>query len=105
MLRELDQEIPLCDAGFSEEEKELLRALAPFSFKPVVQLEGGETVNTVIESALEKADYMFFYTSAPNEAHAWLVKKTPTFSAAPPKFTATWPGDLLKELWLHLRII
>ncbi len=71
----LEQEIPLCDAGFSEEEKELLRALAPFSFKPVVQLEGGETVNTVIESALEKADYMFFYTSAPNEAHAWLVKK------------------------------
>ena len=74
-LRVLDQEIPLCDAGFSEEEKGVLRTLAPFSFKPVIQLEGGETVNTVIESALEKADYMFFYTSAPNEAHAWLVKK------------------------------
>ena len=74
-LRVLEQEIPLCDAGFSEEENELLRALAPFSFKPVVQLEGGEAVNTVIALVLEKADCMFFYTSAPNEAHAWLVKK------------------------------
>ena len=32
-------------------------------------------------------------------------KRTPTSSTAPPKFTATWPGDLLKESWLHSKII
>ena len=74
-LQTMEQEIPLCDAEFNGEEKELLHAFAPFSFKPVVQLEGNEDVNAIISLVLEKADYMFFYTSAPNEVHAWLIKK------------------------------
>ncbi len=71
----LEQETPLCDVDFNDEENELLIATAPISFKPVVQIEGSEDINTMIFSALEKANYMFFYTSGPKEAHAWLVQK------------------------------
>jgi ribosome-binding ATPase YchF (GTP1/OBG family) len=35
----------------------------------------GTPVNDIIEKALEKAGYMFFYTSGPTESHAWLVKQ------------------------------
>jgi len=71
----LEQEIPLCEADFTEGERILLNTLAPASLKPVVQLAGDEDVNTVISLALEKAKYMFFYTSGPSESHSWLVKK------------------------------
>ena len=75
-MENMELEIPLCDVEFDEQEKKKLKTLAPFSFKPVVKIEGSETVNTIIESALEKANYMFFYTSGPQESHAWLVKKS-----------------------------
>ena len=71
----LEQETPLCDVDFNDEEKELLIATAPISFKPIVQIEGSEDINTIIFSALEKANHMFFYTSGPKESHAWLVQK------------------------------
>ena len=47
----------------------------PFSLKPVVTLDGSEEIDTIISLALDKADYMFFYTSGPTESHAWLVKQ------------------------------
>ncbi len=71
----LEQETPLCDVDFNDEEKELLIATAPISFKPIVQIEGSEDINTIIFSALEKANHMFFYTSGPKESHAWLIQK------------------------------
>ena len=71
----LEQEMPLCDVDFNDEERELLIATAPISFKPIVQIEGSEDINTIIFSALEKANHMFFYTSGPKESHAWLVNK------------------------------
>jgi len=71
----LEQETPLCDVDFNNEEKELLIAIAPISFKPIVQIEGSEDINTIICLALEKANYMFFYTSGPKESHAWLIQK------------------------------
>ena len=32
-------------------------------------------VNHIISLAIEKADYMFFYTSGPQESHSWFVPK------------------------------
>jgi ribosome-binding ATPase len=74
-LENLENEIPLCDVEFSEPEQEILNAIAPPSLKPVIQVDGTEDINTIISLALDKANYMFFYTSGPTESHAWLVKK------------------------------
>ncbi len=74
-LELLEQETPLCDVDFNDEERELLIATAPISFKPIVQIEGSEDINTIIFSALEKANQMFFYTSGPKESHAWIIQK------------------------------
>ncbi len=74
-LELLEQETPLCDVDFDEEERELLIAIAPVSFNPIVQIEGSEDINTIIFSTLEKANQMFFYTSGPKEAHSWLIQK------------------------------
>jgi ribosome-binding ATPase YchF (GTP1/OBG family) len=71
----LEQEKPLCDVDFNDEERKIMIATAPISFKPVLQIEGTEDINTIIALALEKANYMFFYTSGPKESHAWLVEK------------------------------
>ena len=71
----LEKEMPLCDVQFDEPEKEILNGLMPFSLKPTVQLKGKEDINTIIQLAMEKADYMFFYTTHPRETHAWFVPK------------------------------
>ena len=71
----LEKEMPLCDIQLDEPEKEILNGLMPFSLKPTVQLKGKEDINTIIQLAMEKADYMFFYTSHPRETHAWFVPK------------------------------
>lgn len=77
-MEKLEDEIPLCDVAFNDEEKELLLGAALLSIKPVIQVEGDEEVNDIITKALEKAGYMFFYTSGPSESHAWFVKKGST---------------------------
>jgi ribosome-binding ATPase YchF (GTP1/OBG family) len=74
-MEALEREMPLCDIEFDDGERNMLKTTAPLSLKPVVQLEGRVDVNTVIALAIEKAGYMFFYTSGPTESHAWLVKK------------------------------
>ncbi len=71
----LEQETPLCDVDFNDEEREILIATAPISFKPIVQIEGDEDINSIIFLALEKANQMFFYTSGPKESHSWLIQK------------------------------
>ena len=71
----LEKEMPLCDVQFDDPEKEIVNGLMPFSLKPTVQLMGNEDINTIIQLAMEKADYMFFYTSHPRETHAWFVPK------------------------------
>lgn len=75
-MEKLELEIPLCDVEFDDQETAILKAFSPLSYKPVIKLSGDENVNTVIELALEKANYMFFYTSGPQESHAWLIKKS-----------------------------
>jgi len=71
----LEKEMPLCDVQFDDPEKEILNGLMPFSLKPTVQLMGNEDINTIIQLAIQKADYMFFYTSHPRETHAWFIPK------------------------------
>ena len=74
-LEALEKEIPLCDLQLNEEERTLLNNAAVYSTLPVVQVKGDEDVNVVIGLALDKAGYMFFYTSGLPESHAWLIKK------------------------------
>jgi ribosome-binding ATPase len=74
-MEQLEKEIPLCDAPFNDEEINILKAAALYSFKPVIKIEADTDINTIVGLAIEKAGYMFFYTSGPAEAHAWLVKK------------------------------
>ncbi|MCK5679280.1 DUF933 domain-containing protein [bacterium] len=74
-LLKLEDEIPLCDADYNHEEEAILLSAAPFSLKPVIQIEGSENSEELIKKVLEKAGYMFFYTTGPSESHAWLVKK------------------------------
>ncbi len=72
-LSQLEEEIPLCDVTFTDEEIEVLTPVNPDSMKPVAQIDPGTDVNAVIQITLAKAKQMFFYTSAPQESHAWLV--------------------------------
>lgn len=74
-LESLEQDTPLCDMELDAEERQTVELADPYSLKPVVALDGDEDVDTIISLALNKADYMFFYTSGPTESHAWLVKK------------------------------
>jgi ribosome-binding ATPase YchF (GTP1/OBG family) len=75
-LHTLDNELPLCEDTFTDEETSFLKALAPPSYKPVLMLDKpAVSINDIIRQALDKANYMFFYTSGPTESHAWLIKK------------------------------
>ena len=71
----LEQEIPLCDVVFDDSEKQMLDLLSLISMKPIVLLKGDEDINNIISLAIDKADYMFFYTSGTQESHAWFVPK------------------------------
>ena len=74
-LDKLEEEIPLCDAGFSPEDEAVILSAAPFSLKPVIQVNGNEDSDDLINQVLKKTGYMFFYTTGPSESHAWLVKQ------------------------------
>jgi ribosome-binding ATPase YchF (GTP1/OBG family) len=74
-LEHLEQELPLCDADFDEEEAALLKTLAPLSLKPTVIAESQPEINDAIEQVLHKAGIVFFYTADKKEVHAWPVKE------------------------------
>ncbi len=74
-LQNLEEEIPLCDLGFTKEEAAIVLSADPYSLKPVIQISGDESSDELIAKVLEKVGYMFFYTTGPSESHAWLVKK------------------------------
>jgi len=69
----LEQEIPLCQAQFSEEEMALLRGLAPLSLKPTVVAAEPPEINAIIKAVLAAAGIVFFYTAGKKEVHAWPV--------------------------------
>ncbi len=72
-LQCLESETPLCDGGFAETDREILRAMSVQSLKPVVVLDQEKEVTEVIELCLKKAGIVFFYTAGPREVHAWQV--------------------------------
>ena len=74
-MQQLEKEIPLCDVVFNDEEKDIINKASFYSFKPVVKIENNVDVNTMITLAIEKASYMFFYTSGSAESHSWILKK------------------------------
>ncbi len=74
-LEHLENDVPLCNITLAEEERRVVELAAPLSLKPVIILDDNEDVNSIITLALEKAAFMFFYTSGPRESHAWLVEK------------------------------
>ncbi len=74
-LQNLEEEIPLCDLGFSKDEAAIILSADPYSLKPVIQISGDESSDELIEKVLEKSKQMFFYTTGPTESHAWLVNK------------------------------
>lgn len=74
-LSALEEETPLCKVDFTEEEKEILRVLAPVSFKPVLLVPEGEDMNSVISKVIEVSGIIFFYTAGKKEVRAWPVRK------------------------------
>ena len=72
-LRHLEEEEPLCNMGWTNNESEILKTLSLYSHKPVIHVDGEYDINNIIEIILEKTSNMFFYTSGPSESHAWLV--------------------------------
>ncbi|MHB8067470.1 MAG: DUF933 domain-containing protein [Desulfobaccales bacterium] len=72
-LQYLEQETPLCQVQFSEEEMVLLRGLAPLSLKPTVVAAEQPEINAIIEAVLDAAGIVFFYTAGKKEVHAWPV--------------------------------
>lgn len=74
-LSALEEETPLCEMDFNDDELEILNGISPHSMKPVLVLDREIDINEIISLALEKAGYLFFYTSGPTESHAWLVNK------------------------------
>jgi len=74
-LESLENEIPLCDIELTTGQSRIVATADPYSLKPVIIVDQNEDANYIISLALEKAGFMFFYTSGPRESHAWLVKK------------------------------
>jgi ribosome-binding ATPase YchF (GTP1/OBG family) len=74
-LDKLEMEVPLCDLQLTDQEISVVKMAAPFSLKPVIQIEGNEDIDEIITLALDRAGLMFFYTSGPRESHAWLVER------------------------------
>ena len=74
-LKHLEKEEPLFSAKFNSKTMEYLQVLAPLSLKPVVIINPPYDINSIIKTALEKSDTVFFYTSGPKEVHAWPVQK------------------------------
>ena len=74
-LENLEQETPLCDVEFTNDELSLIEAIAPPSLKPVLVVDAGEDMNEVIGKVFQKAGLIFFYTAGPEEVHAWDIPK------------------------------
>jgi len=75
-LAHLEDQKPICDLALDENERVIVKALGPFSFKPTVIFEDPfPDISEVCRAVMEKAGMMFFYTVGKQEVHAWLVDK------------------------------
>jgi len=72
----LENELPLCDMQVNQDEQATLYSLGFLSYKPTLVLsEPIPNLDSILRLILEKAGMMFFYTSGPEEVHAWLIKQ------------------------------
>ena len=71
----LEEEKPLCSIDYNDREAEILKELAPYSYKPIIQINQDYDINSIIEMTLKETSNMFFYTSGASESHAWLMPK------------------------------
>ncbi len=71
----LEEEKPLCSIDYNDREAEILKELAPYSYKPIIQINQDYDINSIIEMTLKETSNMFFYTSGASESHAWLIPK------------------------------
>ncbi len=74
-LAAMEEEKVLCDVEFTDNEKNLLKALAPLTFKPTVVIDGEINADELISRALKKAGVIFFYTAGKDECKIWPVEK------------------------------
>jgi ribosome-binding ATPase YchF (GTP1/OBG family) len=74
-LDNLEAEVPLSDLHLTRHEFGVVALAAPFSLKPVIQIDGIADIDDIITTALDRSGLMFFYTSGPSESHAWLVER------------------------------
>ena len=73
-LAALENEIPVCDMDLDESAAVHMRQIGPLSLKPVLIVDSGSIdIQELIPFALEKSGMMFFYTTGPQEVHAWLI--------------------------------
>ena len=72
-LSHLENEQPLYTMIFNDTESSILKELAPYSYKPIIQVGNQYDINNIIKIILKETSNMFFYTSGPSETHAWLV--------------------------------
>ena len=80
----LEEEVLLCDAGLSKEEKDTLNQLQLLTLKPTL-VEEKEPTDTaeILKKSFDKAEIIFFYTVAKGELKSWSVsKQTPIVEAA-----------------------
>lgn len=71
----LEEEKLLCDAEFSEEEKEILKTLQLSTYKPSVGREQTGGINELIKEVIDKAAVLMFFTAGKKEVHIWNIKK------------------------------
>jgi ribosome-binding ATPase YchF (GTP1/OBG family) len=78
----LEAENLLCDQNFTEEEKNFLKNVSPFSYKPCVGKSEVSDMNALIDDVLKKSGTMLFYTAGDKEVHAWELKAGSTILEA-----------------------
>ncbi len=70
----LEAQKPLCDIEMDYAEQTTMHSLGFLSRKPTLILsERILDINMLLRLILDKAGMMFFYTSGPQEVHAWLI--------------------------------
>ena len=104
-LLHLEKEEPLCTLQFNDSENEILKELSPYSYKPVIQIEGDYEINNIIERVLKETANMFFYTSGATESHAWLVPAGSDIVTCASKIHSDLARVLLKVMLSHMKII
>ncbi len=79
----LEQETLLCDAEFSDSDKETFKLLQLVTIKPSLAKEAVDNLDDLISEIIEKSGLLLFFTVGPKEVRAWsLTKGEPVLEAA-----------------------